>query len=285
MPTRPKLSPRRIRQMWTALASAEREQAAARARQGKTPGKLPGGARVEAGRMRDQIGAIAGVSGRTVEKCIAVYEAAARDPVLFGPVVAYLERSENIHDAHKMMNRVADLDRVRRLAAIAGRFATLALDPPWQDETVSENQRPPYATMTVAEIAAVPVPGWVGDQAHIYCHAPGPWVPTAVALIQGWGFDFKTLLTWQKPRFSQGRYFRTLDEFVVFGTRGGLMLRRQDIPNHFEGPVGAHSEKPDAFYDLVRAASPEPYGEAFQRQARAGFANLYGPAPALEAAE
>ena len=228
-----------------------------------------------------------GVTGRTVEKCIAVYDAAERDPALFGPVLAYLERSENIHDAHNRMKRVADLARVSGLAPIQGRFATLVLDPPWQDESVSENQRPPYATMTVAEIAAVPVPGWVGDQAHLYCHAPGPWVPTAAALLAGWGFDYKQLLTWRKPKFSQGRYFRPRAEYVLFGTRGGLMLARQDVPNDFDGPVGEHSEKPDAFFDLVCAASPAPYGEAFQRRARPGFANLYpvAPVPDLAAAE
>lgn len=285
MPSRPKLSPSQIRAIWNTLAPAEREAAATRRRQGRTSGKLPGGSRPQTGRLRDVIAAMTGVTGRTVEKCVAVYDAAERDPALFGPVVEYLERTENIDDAHKRMKRVADLDRVSRLAPVAGRFATLVLDPPWQDETVSENQRPPYATMTVDEIAAVPVPGWVGEKAHIYCHAPGPWVPTAVGLVQGWGFAFKQLITWHKARWSQGRYFRTRDEYVVFATRGGLMLKRQDLPNHFAGPVGEHSEKPETFFDLVRAASPEPYGEAFQRQAREGFTNLYAAAPALEAAE
>lgn len=204
---------------------------------------------------------------------------------MFGPVVAYLERSGNIHDAHKRMVRVADLDRVSRLAAVAGQFATLVLDPPWQDESVSENQRPPYATMTLGQIAAMPVPAWVGEKAHIYCHAPGPWVPTAAALIEGWGFAFKTLVIWRKPRFSQGRYFRPRAEFVVFGTRGGLILARQDLPSDFEAPAGAHSEKPEAFYQLVRAASPPPYGEAFGRQERSDFTPLYQAAPSAEAAE
>ena len=284
MPTPSKLSPRQIRDLWKSLAPAKRAEAAARkGRVGKT-GQLPAGPRPETGRLRDVIANMSGVTGRTVEKCIAVYEAAEREPELFGEVVAYLERSENFHDAHNRMKRVADIDRVRRLAPIHGLFATIILDPPWQDESVSENQRPPYATMTVEEIAAVPVPSWVGDQAHIYCHAPGPWILTAGALLERWGFAYKQLLTWRKPRISMGRYFRPIGEHVLFGTRGGLMLARQDLATIFEGPVGTHSEKPDAFYSLVREASPGPYGEAFQRKARDGFVNLYGPAPASEAA-
>lgn len=287
MPTRDRATPREIRKLWTALAEPEREAAAERAQRGATPGKLPGGSRPETGRARDRIGRLAGCSGRTVEKCVAVYAAAERDPALFGEVAAYMERTENIDDAHNRMRRVADLDRTSRLAAVEGRFATLVLDPPWQDESVSENQRPPYATMPLAAISALPVPGWVGERAHLYCHAPGPFVPTAAGLLAGWGFAFKTVLTWRKPRFSMGRYFRPQAEFVVFGTRGGLMLARRDLPNAFDGLTGEHSEKPDAFYELVRRASPPPYGEAFQRQARPGFVDLFGipPNPTVEAAE
>ena len=289
MRQRSPLRPAQIRRLWVNLAPQLRVEAGERMRQGRTLRQLPQGRRGETGSVRAQVAELAGISERNLDKLNAIYDAAEADPALFGPVVDYLERAGNIHDAYNRMNRLADIDRARRMAPIAGRFATVVLDPPWQDESVSENQRPPYATMTVDEIAAVPVPSWVGDKAHLYCHAPGPWVPIAVRLVQGWGFDFKQILTFHKSQFSMGRYFRTLDEYVVFATRGGLMLKRQDLPNHFAGPVGEHSAKPESFYDLVRAASPEPYGEAFQRPGRPDFTNLYAPADlgaaCLEAAE
>jgi hypothetical protein len=42
-----------------------------------------------------------------------------------------------------------------------------------------------------------------------------------------------------------------------------------------ERALGEHSEKPEAFYEIVRAASYPPYGEAFQRQARPDFESLF----------
>ena len=156
MSTGPRLSPLEIRKLWISLEPDERAAAEARAKAGSTPWKFPGGRRSEAGAVRDRIGRLAGVSGRTVEKVVQVFEAAERDPALFGPVLEYLVRSENVHDAHKRMRRVADFERVRNLAPVEGRFTTLVLDPPWEDDSVSENQRPPYATMSLAEIAAVP---------------------------------------------------------------------------------------------------------------------------------
>jgi hypothetical protein len=51
--------------------------------------------------------------------------------------------------------------------------------------------------------------------------------------------------------------------------------RSTSIATHFEAPRGSHSEKPGKFYEIVRAASYPPYGEAFQRKARDDFINLY----------
>ncbi len=48
-----------------------------------------------------------------------------------------------------------------------------------------------------------------------------------------------------------------------------------DIRTGFDARAGEHSEKPEAFYEIVRRASYPPYGEAFQRLARPGFVNLF----------
>ena len=89
------------------------------------------------------------------------------------------------------------------------------------------------------------------------------------------------MLTWVKPRWGLGSYFRNSTEHVLFGVRGQLGTRSDSIATHFEAPVGAHSEKPDRFYEIVREASYEAYGEAFQRTARADFANLFEVAEAV----
>ncbi|PIU08214.1 MAG: hypothetical protein COT28_03610 [Methylobacterium sp. CG08_land_8_20_14_0_20_71_15] len=167
-----------------------------------------------------------------------------------------------------------------------GRFRTLILDPPWEDESVSEAQRPPYATMPLEEIRALPVPAWADDPCHLYLWIPNNFLGVGFDLIRGWDFEYKTALTWEKPEFTGGRYFRTNTEHILFAVRGGLMTRSLSIGTRFPGPMGElHSEKPDSFYRIVEAASYPPFGEAFQRRARPGFTNLYAPIGALEAAE
>jgi len=89
------------------------------------------------------------------------------------------------------------------------------------------------------------------------------------------------MLFWNKtwpngqPRMGMGFNFRHTCEIVLFGVRGKLRTR-QAFGTGFEAPVrGEHSEKPDEFYQIVRAASYPPFGEVFGRKPREGFVNLY----------
>ena len=134
--------------------------------------------------------------------------------------------------------------------------------------------------MTHEELLALPVGGWAEDDAHLYLWTTNNFMTRAVELMARWGFQHKTVLTWVKPRWGLGSYFRNSTEHVLFGVRGELRTRSDSIATHFEAPIGAHSEKPERFYEIVRAASYGPYGEAFQRDARPDFVNLYATAEA-----
>jgi N6-adenosine-specific RNA methylase IME4 len=132
----------------------------------------------------------------------------------------------------------------------------------------------------------LPVAAWAEDDCHLYLWTTNAMVPRAVELLAHYGFRHNTMLTWAKPHYGLGTHFRGQTEHVLFGIRGMLAVRRGDISTLLEAPAGAHSEKPDRFYEIVRAASYPPYGEAFQRTARPDFVNLFATqAPTTEAAE
>ena len=106
----------------------------------------------------------------------------------------------------------------------------------------------------------------------------------AFALFDHWGIEFKQILAWNKtypsgiPRMGLGYHFRSNVEYVLFGVRGNLRTREatRSIGKAFEAPVvGEHSEKPEKFYEIVRAASYPAFGELFGRKPRDGFTNLY----------
>jgi N6-adenosine-specific RNA methylase IME4 len=182
--------------------------------------------------------------------------------------------------------RTEDEARVRGLVRRVGRFRALVIDPPWDYEWLSIAGRatPGYATMTHEQLMALDVAQWSEDNCHLYLWTTNNFMTRAVDLMARWGFQHKTVLTWVKPRWGLGSYFRNSTEHVLFGVRGELRTRSDSIATHFEAPVSKHSAKPSIFYEIVRKASHEPFGEVFQREERADFTNVF-VAATQEAAE
>jgi N6-adenosine-specific RNA methylase IME4/ParB-like chromosome segregation protein Spo0J len=263
------------------------EKAAAKERQ--VAGLKRGGERPvvenfhDGGKTRDKIGAFAGVSGKTVEKIAAVMDAAERDPERFGPLIEEMDRVQRVTGPYRKLKRALDEDRVKGLVARPGRVRTLVMDPAWPWDMGGPGSLD-YVAMNFDEIAALPVQDWVEDDAHLWLWTTNAHAAFAFQFMVRWGFVQKSIITWAKPSFGIGAFFRNSTEHALFGVRGHLPTRpaAQAIPTHFEAPRGEHSEKPEAFYDIVRAASYPPYGEAFQRKARPDFESLFremGTAP------
>lgn len=234
---------------------------------------------------------------RTLEVC----EAAALDPDRFGFLVPVMCKADNPTAAWKRMNGVSDEQRCLDLVPYDGSVQTVVADPPWMEVNVSAAAGHAYAKMSLDQIRAMPLQTWAWENAHLYLwFINGVWgeIPS---IVQAWGFEVKTVHTWVKetsdlsrndPKFSLGHEMRNTTEFFVFARRGSKkkMPRRgatYSTATHHRWPLGANSEKPDAFYDFVKRCSYGPYGEAFQRKPREDFLNLYrsGAPEILVAAE
>jgi len=240
----------------------------------KAGGKLPPPEKVK---TRDVVGQMLGTSGRNLDKIAAVVDAANVDHGRFGTLLDIMNRQGKVHDAHRRLRVERDKDRRDRLGPIEGHFNALIFDPPYEyGNDVAGRSKPDYATMDNEKLLAMAsqVRAWAEDNSHCYLWSPPAVLPFAFQLMAAFGFDYKMLLTWHKPRFGLGVYFRNQTEHVLFGTRGRLDTR-ECLPNIFGGAMGKHSAKPDEFYELVRRVSYPPYGEGFQRTQRPDFVNLY----------
>lgn len=153
-----------------------------------------------------------------------------------------------------------------------GQYRTVLADPPWQYDNkgtrgavgdVAPGKKFHYETMPLEEIAALAVPA--ADDAHLYLWTTNAFLRPAFDVMEAWGFDYKTCLTWCKPQIGMGNYFRNNTEHVLFGVRGRLPTNVNDVGTWFEAKRGRHSAKPETFLDLLEAASPGPYFEMFAR--------------------
>ena len=198
-----------------------------------------------------------------------------------GVVSPTLKRNE-VSSILRRERVAADEARILNLVPVVGKFRTIVIDPAWEYDWLSlaGRAKPGYALQSIEDIEALDVCAWADDEAgcHLYCWTTNNFMARACELVKHWGFQHRTIITWIKPPpYGLGSYFRNSTEHVIFATRGDTTTRpaAASLPTHFEAPRGEHSEKPEKFYEIVRAASYPPYGEANQREPRPDFANLF----------
>lgn len=163
-------------------------------------------------------------------------------------------------------------------------YSTVVADPPWPDPhkltgvtRVGRQKRDrgidaQYSTMTLAQVVELPVAELVAEDAHLYLWTTSMHLRDSFAVLDAWGFAYKTTITWIKQgHLGLGRYFRTQTEFILFGVRGSLATLDRGQVNYFAAPKRGHSVKPPAFGDLVERCSPGPYVELFARAPRLGW--------------
>jgi N6-adenosine-specific RNA methylase IME4 len=195
------------------------------------------------------------------------------------------------------------------------RWPVIYADPPWRWETWSREtglDRAPeahYDTMTVEEIMALDVPSIAADDCVLFLWATSPlllWAGRDV-MESAWGFTYKTSIYWPKNKAGTGYWVRGKHELLLIGTRGAIpapLPGQQgdsiiEVPEDLvelielgdsmaiEAPVGAHSEKPTAFAELIERWFPDPVPkiELFRRgTARPGW-SAWGNEVKAEAAE
>jgi N6-adenosine-specific RNA methylase IME4 len=166
-------------------------------------------------------------------------------------------------------------------------FATILADPPWRFQNSTGKVAPEhkrlrrYATMSLNEILALPVNEIARETAHLYLWVPNALLPDGLAVMEAWGFTYKTNIVWHKIRKdggSDGRgvgfYFRNVTELVLFGVRGKnartLQPGRRQV-NYLATQKREHSRKPDELYPIIEACSSGPDAELFACQLRPGW--------------
>lgn len=162
-------------------------------------------------------------------------------------------------------------------------YRTVVADPPWHYTGTSGvnrgrnagSRKPflPYPTMSLDEIAELPVSDLVENDAHLFLWTTQRYLIPAFDVVRAWGFQHSATLTWCKEPIGvgPGGLFSVTTEFVLYGRRGKPERLSRVPTTWWLWPRGEHSVKPEAFLDMVEGAVPGPYLEMFSRRARMGW--------------
>lgn len=169
-------------------------------------------------------------------------------------------------------------------------YKCIVVDPPWdQGKTGKRSVRPnqgttlDYPTMTMDEIAALPISDWATEDAFLWLWATNsrsrssgrPILVQAFELLEHWGFRYYTALTWDKSTgpCPFGPYQITT-EHCLFGYKGKAQFPKESLgkmKTAFTAPVTRHSEKPSILYDCVSRYFDAPRLDVFARRRHPGF--------------
>jgi N6-adenosine-specific RNA methylase IME4 len=172
-----------------------------------------------------------------------------------------------------------------------GQFNVIYVDPPWAHEAYSEkgyekSQEKHYDTMSDAQLEAMleDILFSCGPNCVLFMWATFPKLPSAVKLMDTWGFEYKTGGAWhkrsktfvkgcEKPKsaFGTGYIFRSAAELFLVGTTGTPKIKNHSTRNIIEAAVREHSQKPECTYELIESLWEGPYLELFARNSRKGW--------------
>lgn len=165
------------------------------------------------------------------------------------------------------------VDDLEKLIAADAQFGTLYLDPPWSygnqaTRSATDNH---YSTMTLEEIAALPVAELAAPESHIYLWTTNAFLHDSFHLLEHWGFEYKSLLVWDKEKYGIGNYWRLQTEYLLLGTKGGLGVAEKNNRNIIREESTGHSVKPLIARKMIESMSPGPRLELFARRVATGW--------------
>jgi N6-adenosine-specific RNA methylase IME4 len=226
--------------------------------------------RPSSGDTRDKIARYLGVGRTTIERAEAVVEAAEEEPEEYGHLVEQMDRSGKVAGAYR---RLEVLKQARELESSSpplptGPFRVIVADPPWRYETGNDL---PYPTMALEDIKAMPVRDLAEEEAILWLWTTNAHLRIAFDVVEAWGFEYRSLLTWVKDRMGTGEWLRGRTEHCLLAVRGKPVFLQGNHTTVLEAARREHSRKPEEFYELVEDTCPGSKLDLFSRQERRGW--------------
>lgn len=162
------------------------------------------------------------------------------------------------------------------------KYKTIYADPPWYEAGGGKIKRGAdkhYPLMKTTEIEALPVKNLIHpDGCHLYLWATNNHLMDAFKVMEAWGFEYVTMITWIKDKIGLGQYFRGITEHCLFGVTHKRLpykmrvddTRAQGVTG-FYAPKTIHSKKPEKMRQMIEDVSYSPGIELFAREESNGW--------------
>lgn len=161
-------------------------------------------------------------------------------------------------------------------------YDLIMIDPPWRFELYSakgeeKSAQAQYATMSLDDIAALPVADLAAPDCLLWMWATAPLLPRQIEIMARWRFRYVTSGVWVKTTvtgktaFGTGYVLRNAHEPFLIGAIGEPKTQR-DVRSVVMGQTREHSRKPDSAYAAAERLVPNARrADLFSREHRKGW--------------
>lgn len=175
------------------------------------------------------------------------------------------------------VRRTAAMRETRRKKARAslkfnGQYRVIYADPPWcYSDKLIEGYGPAehhYDQLTIKQLCDLKdekgthVAKIADKNAVLFLWVTSPLLQECFAVIEAWGFRYKTSFVWDKVRHNMGHYNSVRHEFLLLCTRGSCTPDSNKLHDSVVSIERSrkHSEKPDEFRRIIDQMYARPDG-------------------------
>jgi N6-adenosine-specific RNA methylase IME4 len=192
-----------------------------------------------------------------------------------------MNRTDRVNGPFKRLKIIRQVEKIRQEPPpLPGRgpYRGIVADPPWpyekRTEDPSNRATYPYPQMSIAQICEVDVASIANEHSALWLWTTNLHMREAFAALDVYGFEAKTILTWDKSgdQGSEGKatgcgdWLRGQTEHCILATRGHPIVQLTNQTTLSRAKRRGHSVKPVEFYDLVESLCPAPrYAYLFSR--------------------
>ncbi|KKN34612.1 hypothetical protein LCGC14_0792020 [marine sediment metagenome] len=248
---------------------------------GKTVAKIP------PSKSRDTASTMFNVSPRYVQEAKKLKETSP-------------ELLEEVRLGHKNFSEIKKEQRLQKiqkqreelqkevLEKPKGKFNVIVIDPPWRyDGDIFPEQKDllpsyevegnrgttPYMTMSLDEIKKIKIPS--KDDCVLWLWTTNLFLKYSFELLNEWGFELKSILTWDKQHIGTGRWLRSQTEHCILAVKGKPYFDNKKWSTLISEKRTTHSTKPEIFYKMVEEICAGRKLDYFARKERKGW-DVYG---------
>lgn len=157
------------------------------------------------------------------------------------------------------------------------RYDVIVVDPPWPYGTSydPDDRRiaSPYPEMSIEKIKDLKLPAT--ENCILWLWTTNAFLHDAFHILEAWGFEPKTLLTWVKTKIGIGVWLRGQTEHCILAVRGQPLIDLTNQSTVLFTDTSQHSKKPGEFYNLVESLCIGWKLNYFAREKREGW-DTYG---------